>query len=126
MDAQDFPATAQELREIRERNWNRQMQEQQALADQAIADFAEIENVYAEHADEYFTGRSPQGLVWVTVGIDRKPVDIRFQYNELWRRVDREIAAEEITAAFRDAQKQANDRRDEIAAPLLPQPPQLE
>ena len=52
MDAQDFPATAQELREIRERNWNRQMQEQQALADQAIPDFAEIENVYAEHADE--------------------------------------------------------------------------
>lgn len=126
MDAQDFPATAQELREIRERNWNRHMQEQQALADQAIADFAAIENVYAEHAHERFTGRSPQGLVWVTVGLDRKPVDIRFQYNELWRRAERDTAAEELTAAFRDAQHQANERRNELAAPLLPQPPQPE
>jgi DNA-binding protein YbaB len=126
MDAQDFPATAQELREIRERNWNQQMAWQQETADQAIADMARIEDIYAEHAHERFTGRSPQGLVWVTVGLDRKPVDIRFQYNELWRRAERDTAAEELTAAFRDAQNQANERRNELAAPLLPQPPQPE
>jgi DNA-binding protein YbaB len=126
MDAQDFPATAEELREIREHNWNRQTAWQQQAADRVIADMAQIENVYAEHAHERFTGRSPQGLVRVTVGIDRHPVDIRFQHNELWSRVDRETVAEELTAAFRDAQRQANERRNEIAAPLLPELPQPE
>lgn len=126
MDAQDFPATAQELREIREHNWNRQTAWQQQAAEQVIADMAQIEHVYAEHAHERFTGRSPQGLVQVTVGIDRHPVDIRFQHNELWSRVERETAAEELTAAFRDAQHQANERRNEIAAPLLPELPQPE
>lgn len=92
------------------------MQAQQEMTDQLIADMSQIENVYAEHADERFTGRSPQCLVWVTVGIDRRPVDIRFHDNEPMRRVGRETAAEELTAAFHDARRQANDQRGEIAS----------
>ncbi|THV41429.1 YbaB/EbfC family nucleoid-associated protein [Glycomyces buryatensis] len=115
MDADDFPTTESAMREGRQLSLEEMNQASQEAGDAFVANLARIEAAYAEHADEAFIGRSPERIATVTVGIDLRPRGVEFRHKELMRQFDRETVAEELTAAFRDARAQADERRREIA-----------
>jgi hypothetical protein len=116
MDTNDYPTTERELLEARERNWEAQLRQGREAQEQITAEMTQAAAVFDEHAGERFTGASPQRIAVVTVGLDRRLRDVGFLHQEPLRRFDRETVAEELTAAFREAQRLADERRLRLIA----------